>query len=256
MKVTVCQLGHGTAEFLQDWERLIAHVRAENSEFVLLPEMPFYPWFASKKPYDPKTWEEAVAAHLEWRLRLSELGGVVVSGTSPVNLGGKRLNQAFIWDPVMGYSPSHAKYYLPDEVGFWEKTWYDRGELEFRHHEISGIKLGFLICTELWFFQHARAYGKSGVHLIANPRATPHETLDKWVAGGQAAAVVAGAYSISSNRVSSTDDEANLGGQGWIVDPDGLVLGTTSQEEPFLTRDLDLSMAEAAKCTYPRYVLE
>jgi N-carbamoylputrescine amidase len=256
MKVTVCQLRHEAAEFRQDWEGLKQHAQAENSEFVLLPEMPFYPWFAWKKTFDPKTWEEAVVVHRDWRRRLPELGAALVCGTSPVNQSGKRLNQGFVWDPIQGYIPSHAKYYLPDEEGFWEATWYERGDPDFVIHETPQVKLGFAICTELWFFQHARAYGRAGAHMVICPRATPHETLDKWLVGGRASAVVSGAFSLSSNRISPPEDEADLGGQGWIVDPEGNVLGITSQTEPFITRDLDLSLAEASKRSYPRYVLE
>ena len=86
------------------------------------------------------------------------------------------------------------------------------------------------------------------------PSATVQATLDKWLAGGRAAAVVSGAYSLSSNIVGSEEDAIHFGGQGWIIDPDGIVLGLTSHEQPFLTVDMDLAAAERAKQTYPRYV--
>jgi N-carbamoylputrescine amidase len=43
-------------------------------------------------------------------------------------------------------------------------------------------------------------------------------------------------------------------GCGWIIDPDGEVLAVSSDIEPFVTRDIDLDRARAAKGTYPRYV--
>ncbi len=46
----------------------------------------------------------------------------------------------------------------------------------------------------------------------------------------------------------------SLGGFGWIIDPDGMVLATTSEKEPFITVEIDLEKAELAKGTYPRYV--
>jgi N-carbamoylputrescine amidase len=78
--------------------------------------------------------------------------------------------------------------------------------------------------------------------------------LDKWLAGGRAAAIVSGAFAISSNKISDVEEKADLGGQGWIVGPNGKVLGLTTHEHPFLTLDLDLTKAEKAKETYPRYV--
>jgi N-carbamoylputrescine amidase len=61
---------------------------------------------------------------------------------------------------------------------------------------------------------------------------------------------------LSSNRSGlSKDGEIRFGGNGWIIDPDGKVLGVTSSKEPFLTIDIPLTAAEEAKLTYPRYAL-
>jgi len=182
------------------------------------------------------------------------LAPATILGTRPVNQNGKRLNQAFIWEEEAGLQASHSKYYLPNEDGFWEASWYEKGDKDFVPIKTDHAVIGFAICTEIWFFEHSRAYGKEGVHLIACPRATPKSTLDKWLVAGRAAAVVSGAFCASSNRINLTGKGADLGGQGWIVGPDGDVLGQTTQKKPFLTVDVDLNKAEEAKRTYPRYV--
>jgi N-carbamoylputrescine amidase len=77
------------------------------------------------------------------------------------------------------------------------------------------------------------------------------------VAGGQAAAVVSGAYCLSSNLAGKTPEGGDYAGVGWIIEPgEGKVLGLTSSGQPFLTLDIDLAEADKAKKTYPRYVLE
>lgn len=254
MKVTVCQLSNDTESFAHDWERLVAHVKAEQSDLVLLPEMPFCPWFAWSPEYDPVIWENAVKAHQDANPFLEKLSPTLVCGSRPVNKQGKRHNEAFVWDKKSGFRSAHTKHYLPDEEGYWEASWYERGDGDFEPIQAGSTLLGFVICTDIWFFQHSRVYGKKGVHLIACPRATPRSTQDKWLVGGQATAVVSGAFTLSSNRISREGEEADLGGQGWILGPNGKVLGLTSDEQPFLTLDLDLTKAEKAKETYPRYV--
>jgi N-carbamoylputrescine amidase len=254
MKVTVCELGNDPEILARDCERLAAHVETERSDLVCLPEMPFFPWFAWSPEYDPEIWQSAVKAHQEAVPYLDQLSPAVVCGTRPVDKQGKRQNEAFIWDQDSGFHPAHTKYYLPDEEGYWEASWYERGDGKFVPVKAGDALLGFLICTDIWFFQHSRSYGKKGVHFIVCPRATPRNTLDKWLAGGQAAAVVSGAFALSSNKISRNGEKADLGGQGWIVGPNGKVLGHTSREHPFLTLDLDLEKAEKAKKTYPRYV--
>ena len=100
----------------------------------------------------------------------------------------------------------------------------------------------------------SRQYGLRGVGLILVPRATPVTSRERWLVGGRVAAIVSGAYCLSSNRsgVSGAGDE--FGGQGWIIDPDGEVLAVTSDAERFVTLNVDLQRAADAKATYPRYV--
>ena len=254
MKITICELNNDPDAFARNWDKLTAHVHIEKSDLVLLPEMTFYPWFAWKKEFDRSVWEEAVSAHEEWEDRLYELAPATVLGTRPVDQDMKRLNQAFTWESGSGIQAAHSKYYLPNEDGFWEASWYDRGDTDFIPVKASQAMVGFAICTEIWFFEHSRAYGKMGVHIVACPRATPKSTLGKWLVAGRTAAVVSGAFCISSNRINLSGKGADLGGQGWIVGPDGDVLGETTQKKPFVTVDVDLKKAEHAKKTYPRYV--
>jgi N-carbamoylputrescine amidase len=255
MKATVCELPNEPSALERAWEGLVAHVQANHSAFVLLPEMPFHNWLAHTDQVDPQQWEEAAAAHEAWLRRLQDLAPAVVAGTRPVTLEGRRLNAGFLYEPGQGDRIVHTKYYLPDEPGFWEASWYERGDGDFSLVDTQAGKVGFLICTELWFYQHSRTYGKQGMQLLACPRATPNPTAPKWVAGGQAAAVVSGAFCLSSNLSGTTSAGGDYAGTGWVIEPgEGRVLGVTSAEQPFLTIDIDLALADRARQTYPRYV--
>lgn len=256
LRVTVCELNTEADLLESDWQRLTTHTRAEHSDLILLPEMPFAPWFAWTRTVEANVWEAAVAAHDRWLTRLPELGVRLVLGSRPVNRNGKRHNEGFVWDTATGYRRAHTKYYLPDDEGYWEATWYERGDGVFKPIQVDDLCVGFQVCTDLWFFEKARAYGKHGIHLLANPRATEKATVDKWLAAGRVAAVTSGSFCLSSNPINPTGRQADLGGQGWIVNPDGQVLALTSREQPFVTLTLDLAEADDAKQTYPRYVLE
>ena len=248
---TITQLD--ASNLLAEWETLKQHIATHASDLVLLPEMCFSPWFCTSPARDEKSWQEAVRSHERWLERLPELGANAVVGTSPRNLGGKRYNVAYLWTSQNGLQWIHQKTYLPNDDGYWEASWYDRAPVDFQPTRIGELAIGILICTEIWFLQHAREYGKSGIHLLLNPRSTPRHTNAKWLAGGRTAAVVAGAYCLSSNHAGQAH-QVRLGGAGWLCDPDGDILATTSAEQAFVTLDLDLGVAEAAKSTYPRYV--
>ena len=256
MKVTVCELRNEPEYLEQDWQELAAHVKSESSDLVLLPEMPFYPWIARGNQVDDDVWKASVEAHDRWITRLTELESTLVISTRPVVQKQKKFNEGFIWDSTNGYQGVHRKYYLPDDEGWWEASWYDRGDGVFSVIQSQKGTIGFLICTELWFNVHAREYAKEGIELLVTPRATEITSIDKWLAGGRAAAVVSGAYSLSSNYSYGKKGNIEWGGGGWIIEPEeGHVLGLTSREHPFLTLESDLSVAQNAKLSYPRNVV-
>jgi N-carbamoylputrescine amidase len=257
MKVTVCELRNDDVMLEQDWKGLMEHLLAEKSDLLLLPEMPFYKWLAGTKKVEVDKWQAAVDAHDNWIQKFQDVHAPTIIGTRPVLKYGQRYNEGFVWTKTAGYRAVHHKYYLPNEKGFWEANWYQRGEREFNVKNLKGVKIGFLICTELWFNVHAREYSKQGIHLLVCPRVTPLSSVDKWIAGGRTAATVAGAFCLSSNLSGPNVEGIDFGGSGWIIEPEnGDLLATTSQAKPFITLDINLNVAEKAKETYPRYVLD
>ncbi len=254
MKVTVCELPNEAPALDRAWEDLTAHVRAQGSDLVVLPEMPFYRWLAHTGDVRESEWVAAVRAHEQWMDRLDDTGAMTI-GTRPVVADGIRRNAGYIKEPGGAACSVHSKYYLPDEPGFWEASWYRRGDGDFTVVETDRGRIGLLICTELWFNRHARDYAAEGMQLLVCPRATPASSRDKWLAGGRTAAVVSGAFCLSSNLSGTTSQGGDYAGMGWVIEPEeGEILGLTTREQPFLTVDIDLDVADNAKRTYPRYV--
>ncbi len=253
MRVTVCQLSDEPGLFGAGWAALRRHVEQEKSDLVLLPEMPFATWFATERYFSRKLWDAAIAEHVHWKERLSDLAPSTVLSTEPVERDRRRLNEAFVWSGGRA-TVAHHKRYLPEEEGFWEASWYEQGDGAFDLADAAGARVGFQICTELWTLAEARKYGLAGADIIAAPRATPASSVERWIVAGRAAAMLAGAFCLSSNRSGLSRGGFTFGGAGWIISPDGEVLAVTSDAEPIVTREIDLEDARAAKATYPRYV--
>lgn len=257
MRLTVCELPEDRTAFERAWNDLVDHVASEESDLVLLPEMPFATWLPASPDDDPAAWKQAVNAHDEWITRLDALAPATVLLSRPTIRHDRRLNEGLVWTPADGTETVHEKRYLPEEAGFWEASWYDSGDRDFSLTECAGALTGFLICTDLWAAEEARAYGQDGGHLIVNPRATEAATLEKWRAGGRAMSVVSGSFVASSNRVTTADQsDVIFGGEGWIVDPDGTLIARTSRNQPFVTTDIDCNASERAKEMYPRPAFE
>ncbi len=217
------------------------------TDLLVLPELALTPWLCATRRVDPEAWAEAAAS--QPLNRLPELDAAVVIGTIAVVEDGRRFNDAFCWTAETGLRTVHRKTFLPDEEGFWEATWYDRGPVAFDAFDTPSGRIGVSICTEMWFSQHRYP----DVELVVVPRATPIETSQKWLAGGATHAVTSGAFCVSSNRA-ETVAGTTMGATGWIMDPDGTALAVTTLEQPLIVADIDLELARAAKATYPRYV--
>jgi len=255
MRVTVCQWDSRPECLEAQLSLLIAHCTAQCSELLVLPEMPFDDWLPATREVDAGRWSLSVDRHLQGLQRLAGLPGLQVFASRPVvDAAGVRRNRSFCWSRAEGLGDLHDKAHLPQEDGYWEASWYQPGFPLLNVHSGNACRVGTLICSELWFFEHARRYGQQQAQLLCLSRATPLEGDDAWLAAGKTAAVVAGAYCLSSNQYRPPGVAPDMGGGGWIIDPDGSILALTSAREPFVTRDIDLACADAAKATYPRYL--
>lgn len=257
MKVTVCELPNNWTDKKEYWNQLVDHLTVQSTDLLLLPEMPFFEWITRSKNVNSSVWKKAVTAHEEWVSRLEELPVETIVASRPLLSKGRPMNNGFVFQKGKGVLPVHDKYYLPDEPGYYEASWYDRGDGNFDVVKINGVNIGFLICTELWFTVQARNYLQQGIDLLVCPRATPLSKVDIWVTGGKSAAIVSGAFCLSSNYNGPNTENEDFGGTGWIIEPErGDILGLTSSDRCFLTLEIDINQARKAKRTYPRYVKE
>lgn len=250
------------------WRTLAGRVRAAAPDLVLLGEMPFGPWIAADPDPDPEAFEASLRLHGAGIDGLSDLGAPAVAGTRPAREGDRPVNQAFLWSPAEGARPVHTKQCFPDEPGYHEARWFRRGRPGFRTSPLpppdreeagrpgGSLRTGFLICTEVWFNERARRYGREGADLILVPRVTPPGSTERWKTAVRMAALVSGCYAASSNRRGRDGRGERFGGTGWVFGPDGDLLAETSAEEPVAVADLDPSRVQRAKRTYPRYVAE
>jgi predicted amidohydrolase len=250
VKVTVCELPDDREAFASTWEEFVAYVGEQQSDLVLLPELPFSRWFARTPQFDAQVWQRAQEEHDVMMKRLLVFAPTTVLGTHLVVEAGLHFNRGFSWTPTEGYQGVHDKYYFPNEEDFYERNWFDRNQRDFTLAHLQKMAIGFLICTEVMFNEWARYYGRQGANIIAVPRAsTNHE---RWTIAPRMAAITSGAFVISSNRV----DDQLFAGRGLVVNPNGDVLAVTSRQTPFVTIDIDLTESAQAKKTYPRDVFE
>jgi predicted amidohydrolase len=255
MKVCVCELPDNSVDFINEWNDLKGHISREAPDLILFPEMPFCKWVASSRQPNDTVKQDSVTKHDFWISRFDQLNVRYIVYSKPELSDGKYFNTAFVYEKDKGHRRLHTKYYFPEEPHFWEDTWYDRAEKAFDVFELDGFKIGVLLCTEMWFTEYARSYGKLDVDLLLCPRATGEASSESWLSLGAALAVISGAYCLSSNKSGPGDDNFKWGGNGWIIEPlTGKLAGKTTRAQKFITRKIDLGESRNAKADYPLYV--
>lgn len=144
MNITVCEFPDETARKEAAWTDLVRFLHRGPTDVVVLPEMPFCDWkMFTTRTIDLAAWRAALAVHDVMIARLTDLQTRVVLASRPVDLQGKRLNQAFYWTPEAGYHGAHTKYYLPDEPDGWGATWFAPGDRHFGPQVVGPLAVGF-----------------------------------------------------------------------------------------------------------------
>ena len=256
MRLSVCEAPPSMMAGDPGWDRLATHVTEVKPDLLLLNEMPFGSWVSVASERDQGALEASLRQHSDGLAHLNELGVPVVLGSCPKAEGHLSANEAFVWTNSGQIVPVHTKQFFPNEGGFYEARWFERGERKFGIADAGGVRVGFLICTDVMFNEWARYYGRNGAHLIAVPRATPTGSENRWKTMCSAAAIVSGCYVASSNRVGIHESGPEFAGKGWIIDPFGEVIAETSPEVPVVTAELSLHLVEKAQGEYPCYVQE
>jgi predicted amidohydrolase len=256
MKVTVCEMRGDENDFIVDWNELVIHLDRNKPDLLLLPEMPFGKWIAFEKDVDKESKIKSVEEHEKWITKMEQLNARYIVYSKPVIAGDKFFNTAFVFEKGKGHFKIHTKSFFPEEPFFWEERWFDpEEEKTFELLEIGGIKIGVLLCTEMWFTDYARHYGKQGIDILLCPRATGMTSVDRWIRCGQTLATLSGAYCLSANRCGRGDHGFHWGGSGWIAEPvSGNLFCITTPREKFVTMEIDIAKSRAAKKEYPLYV--
>jgi N-carbamoylputrescine amidase len=179
-------------------------------------------------------------------------------GSRAVNENGKRVNEAFVWTREGGVvSCPHTKQHIPQSDGFYEQTWTEQGQKQFEVTEVAGLRIGFMICTDIMFPEHAREYGRQGANLIVCPRATPPQAVELFRSGMHMAANVSGCYVATSNRGISMEQlvdpkgGAQFEGRASIINPTAALVAQTNPLDPIVVAEVDTDMAAWKQQFFP-----
>ncbi|KAK9333508.1 carbon-nitrogen hydrolase [Lipomyces starkeyi] len=254
MRVGFVEWPEGLEPYGSEWVKITSRLADAQLDILITNELPFDPWIADRKPFDRQTAQASIDVHAVGLDALAELNIPSIVSSRPVWSADRLINQAIVLEGGQ-IRAIHTKQYIPEEPGWYEASWFEPTGDCFNPTDISGLRMGVMLCTDAMFNEHARHYGRQGTVLIAIPRAAGTST-DNWLTAGRMAALVSGSYVVSSNRYGRSKGGTVFGGTGFAFGPGGISLSTTDSTNPLLVVDVKPELAARQRSEYPCYVSE
>lgn len=145
---------------------------SKGANIVCLPELFASPYFCVVERADrdyTMTLPGSIGARLSEAAR--ENGVVLVAGSLHEKSDGVKFNTALVYDSDGSDLGKYRKVHIPHDPGFFEKYYFEPGDLGFRVFETKLCKVAVLICFDQWFPEAARAVALQGADIIFYPTA-------------------------------------------------------------------------------------
>jgi len=179
-----------------------------------------------------------------------EFNVIIIAPIFEVDTSGKHYNTAVVIGSdgiIMG---SYRKMHIPHDPFFYEKNYFDVGDLGYQVFRAGDISFGVLICYDQWFPEAARTLTLQGADIIFYPSAIGYLQGDpltyedwhySWESIQRSHAIANGIHVASVNRV-GTEGNTRFWGASFVCDAFGRMIKRASTEhEEVLVATLDLS---------------
>lgn len=254
MRVGFVEWPEALEPFSPEWDELSGQVLNAKLDMLVTNELPFGRWVADHRPFGRTEAQACVDVHARGLDALKKLKVPAIISSRPVWSADRLINQAIAIEKGQERE-IHTKQYIPEEPGFYEASWFTPGKEFFKPADVTGLRLGVMLCTDAMFNEHARNYGRSGTALIAILRAAGTST-ENWLTAGRMAALVSGNYVVSSNRYGRSVGGTEFGATGFAFSPSGTLLASTDSENRLLVVDVDPAISKRQQREYPCYLTE
>ena len=151
---------------------------------------------------------------------------------------GKYYNSAVVIDSDGKLMDTYHKVHVPQDPLFYEKNYFEAGDLGYKVYKTTYANIGVLICYDQWFPEAARINVLKGADIIFYPTAigwikghtsTDGDWHEAWKTIQRSHAIANGVHVAAVNRVGEEDDLTFWGGS-FVCDAFGEILKEASAD--------------------------
>lgn len=250
MKVTIAQCSPAVGKVDANLAKLETVFSGTDADLTIFPEL-FLTGYAPRdtlqslaEPVDGPTINKL--AIMCKKARRALIAGIPLRHSS---IKGQITNSAIAIDRD-GNVGRYDKAYLPNFGPFEESLYFSSGNSPLVM-EIAGIKVGVVVCYDLFFPELSKLLALQGADLIVCVSASPTATVMNFKRMAPARAIENATYVAYVNLVGNHLDLV-FGGESRLVDPRGeIVVEAKPLVEDYVTAEIDLSKLEFARKMRP-----
>ena len=236
-------------------EKTIVKIREaanKGAQIICLQELYRTKYFPTDERKDVTQLAETISGETTSALSnlAKELNVVIIAPIFEVDASGKHYNTAVVIDSDGAIMGSYRKMHIPHDPFFYEKSYFDVGDLGYQIFRTRNISFGVLICYDQWFPEAARTLTLQGADLIFYPSAIGYLEGDPlsrddwhyaWENIQRSHAIANGIHIASINRV-GTEGKIKFWGASFVCDAFGRMIKRASEEnEEVVVAELDIS---------------
>ncbi len=220
----------------------------KGAKIICLPELFRTIYFPQYQRTDKKAFAETIPGESTREFsKLAKKYGVVIIVPLYEKRQNKYYNSATVIDHTGKLLPTYHKIHIPHDPGFYEKTYFEQGNLGYKVYKIKFATFAVLICYDQWYPEAARAARLAGAEIIFYPTAlgdilgyNPEgDWHDAWETNMRGHAIANSLYVVAINRV-GREGQMRFFGQSFVADPFGKVLQRAGIGEQTIIAQLDL----------------
>ena len=232
-------------------EKFIRRAARQGAKIICLQELYNAIYFPRQRKHDVAKFLETVPgpSTRAFSALAKELGVVVIVPIFEQGKNGKHYNSAVVIDEKGRLLPTYRKLHIPHDPGFYEKDYFEEGDLGYRVYKTKFATFAVLICFDQWFPEAARIAKLKGAEIIFYPTAIgnivgtiPEEGdwHEAWETIQRSHAIANSVVVAAVNRVGLEGEKGKgktrFWGQSFISDSFGKVMvrGSKTKEEVVL----------------------
>ena len=206
-------------------------------------------WFPRSTDLDARDLAEPIPGPTVDRLALEALKwkAAVIAPIFERDEKGLGFNSAAVIDEKGELQGVYRKVHVPHFDLWEERSYFEPGDGGFPVFDLGFVRLGVLICWDVFFPEGARALALGGAQLIAAPTAAAFASHLRWETVLRSHAITNGVYVLRVNRVGS-EEEQDFYGASFCADPEGDLVGEPSgMTDGVFLADIDPARVEQVR---------